>query len=46
MTELDRNDLPFQSTLLEDIEISEQQEANGETFTQDEVEKMTDEWLK
>ena len=39
-------DVYEQLSLLADIEESEEQEKNGETLTQDEVEAKAKEWLK
>lgn len=39
-------DVYEQLSLLTDIEISEQQEQNGETLTQSEVESQSKEWLR
>ncbi|HET8859442.1 hypothetical protein [Marivirga sp.] len=39
-------DVYEQLSLLSDIEESEQQEKNGETFSQKEVENISKEWLR
>ena len=39
-------DVYEQLALLSDIEISEQQEKNGQVHSQEEVEKRSQEWLK
>lgn len=39
-------DVYQQLSLLSDIEVSEQQEKNGEVFTQQDVELQSKEWLR
>ena len=39
-------DIYEQLALLADIDESEEQESQGETFTQDQVEEQSKEWLK